>query len=143
MDKKYEFIQRGKDDYILKYKDKEIEFNSSVDIVKKMQEALKSARLKMIFDLGRNNMTIKDLVKEEKKEGKTYFDNSNKDELEQIYLQDEQSKVFLEVTKKMFGIELEQLLIDMDLTETKEIEEFSTELGKIIVGQFPSRGNTK
>lgn len=139
MEKKYEFIQRGKDDYILKYKDKEIEFSSSVDIVKKMQEAIKNARLKMIFDLGKNNMTIKDLIKEEKKDGKTYFDNSNKDELEQIYLQDEQSKVFLEVTEKMFGMELEKLLIDMDLTETKEIEEFSTDLGRVLVGQFPSR----
>lgn len=139
MEKKYEFIQRGKDDYILKYKDKQIEFNSSVDIVKKMQEAIKNARLKMIMDLGKNNMSIKDLIKEERKEGKTYFDNSNKDELEQIYLQDEQSKVFLEATEKMFGIKLEKLLIDMDLTDTKEIEEFSTELGKIIVGQFPSR----
>lgn len=139
MEKKYEFIQRGKDDYILKYKDKEIEFSSSVDIVKKMQEAIKNARLKMIFDLGKNNMTIKDLIKEEKKDGKTYFDNSNKDELEQIYLQDEQSKVFLEVTEKMFGIELEKLLIDMDLTDTKEIEEFSTDLGRVLVGQFPSR----
>lgn len=139
MEKKYEFIQRGKDDYILKYKDKEIEFSSSVDIVKKMQEAIKNARLKMIFDLGKNNMTIKDLIKEEKKDGKTYFDNSNKDELEQIYLQDEQSKVFLEVTEKMFGMELEKLLIDMDLTDTKEIEEFSTELGRVLVGQFPSR----
>lgn len=139
MAKKYEFIQRGKDDYILKYKDKEIEFNSSVDIVKKMQEAIKNARLQMLMDLGRNHMTVKDLIKEEKKDGKTYFDNSNKDELEQIYLQDEQSKVFMEVVETMFKQKLEVLLADMDLTETKEIEDFSSELGKIIVGQFPSR----
>lgn len=139
MEKKYEFVQRGKDDYILKYKDTEIEFNSSVDIVRKMQDAIKNARLNMLMDLGKNHMTIKDLIKEEKKDGKTYFDNSNKDELEQIYLQDAQSKVFMEVVETMFKKKLEDLLTEMELTDTKEIEEFSTELGKIIVGQFPSR----
>ena len=49
--KKYEFIKNGVDDYTLKYKDKEINFNSNVNIVNNLQDSLSKARMIMIKDL--------------------------------------------------------------------------------------------
>lgn len=136
---KYEFIKNGADDYSLKYKDKEIKFNSNIDIVNRMQEANKNARIRMIQELGRAGMTIKELTKEIKKDGKTYYDNSNKEELEKTYIEEENTKTFLNIVKELFGMELIELLQDIGLSNENEIQEFSTTLGKVLTGQFPSK----
>lgn len=137
MNKKYEIIKNGMDDYSLKYKDKEIKFHTNVGIVKKVQEVQKSARVKLIMDLAKEGISIKELVKEQKKDGKTYYDNSNKEELEKIYIQQEMGEVFQEEIEKMMGMPLTDLLQEIGLTDEKEVEEFSTELGKVMVGQTP------
>ena len=134
--KKYEFIKNGVDDYILKYKDKEINFKSNVSIVSELQDSIAKARMNMIKDLAKEGMTIKDLVVERKENGKTYYDNTNKEELEKAYLEKEQSKVFIEIIEKLFGMSVEDLFIDMELTNVEESTQFSEELGKILVGNF-------
>ena len=134
---KYEIIKNGTDDYTLKYKDKEINFNTNVGIVKKIQEVQKNARVKLIMNLTKEGISIKDLVKEEKKDGKTYYDNSNKEELEKIYIEQEMGEVFQNEIEKMMGMPLTTLLEEIGLTEEKEIEDFSSELGKVMVGQTP------
>jgi hypothetical protein len=134
--KKYEFIKNGVDDYTLKYKDKEINFKSNVNIVNSLQDSISKARMNMIKDLAKEGMTIKDLVIERKENGKTYYDNTNKEELEKAYLEKEQSKVFIEIIEKLFGMSVEDLFIDMELTNVEESTQFSEELGKILVGNF-------
>ena len=134
---KYEIIKNGTDNYTLKYKDKEINFNTNVGIVKKIQEVQKNARVKLIMNLTKEGISIKDLVKEEKKDGKTYYDNSNKEELEKIYIEQEMGEVFQNEIEKMIGMPLTTLLEEIGLTEEKEIEDFSSELGKVMVGQTP------
>lgn len=137
MKKKYEIIQNGKDDYSLKYKDKEIKFHSTIEIVKKIQEANKIARINMILDLGKKGISIKDLIKEEKKDGKIYYDNTNKNELEKIYIEETTGQIFQEELEKMLGMDFLTLLNEIGLVEEEEIKEFSSELGKVMVGQFP------
>ena len=134
--KKYEFIKNGVDDYTLKYKDKEINFKSNVNIVNNLQDSISKARMNMIKDLAKEGMTIKDLVVERKENGKTYYDNTNKEELEKAYLEKEQSKVFIEIIEKLFGMSVEDLFIDMGLSNVEESTQFSEELGKILVGNF-------
>lgn len=134
--KKYEFIKNGVDDYTLKYKDKEINFKSNVNIVNNLQDSISKARMNMIKDLAKEGMTIKDLIIERKENGKTYYDNTNKEELEKAYLEKEQSKVFIEIIEKLFGMSVEDLFIDMELTSIEESTQFSEELGKILVGNF-------
>lgn len=136
---KYEFIKNGVDDYTLKYKDKEIKFHSTVGIVSRLQESIKNARLKMVLDLTKQGISIKELTKEIKENGKTYYDNTNKDELEKIYLQEEQTKIFQEIIKEMFDKTIEELIIEIGLETEEEISTFSTQLGKVIIGQFPSK----
>ena len=134
--KKYEFIKNGVDDYTLKYKDKEINFKSNVNIVNSLQDSISKARMNMIKDLAKEGLSIKDLIIERKENGKTYYDNTNKEELEKAYLEKEQSKVFIEIIEKLFGMSVEDLFIDMELTNVEESTQFSEELGKILVGNF-------
>ena len=137
MNKKYEIIKNGQDDYTLKYKDKEINFHSNVGIVKEMQEAQKNARVKLIMDLADRGKSIKNLVIEEKRDGKTYYDNSSKEELEKIYVEKETEEVFQKEIKEMTGMGLVELISDIGLNEEKETEAFANELGKIMIGQSP------
>lgn len=142
MQKKYEFIKNGADDYTLKYKDKEINFSSNVEIQNDLQGVTERARKKMILELAQNGVSIKDLTKEIKKDGKTYYDNSNKDELEKVYIQEEQAMAWLEIVNKLFNTSFEDLIKDIGITTEKEVQEFGTDIGYILAGQFPS-GETK
>lgn len=130
---KYEIIKEGLDDYILKYKDKKIRFKSTVNIVNRLQETTKKARMQMVMDLAKEGKTIKDLIVETEVNGKTIQDHSNKDFIEEGYLQQAQAEVFNEVIKEMLGVPLEELVIDIGLNE-KEIEKFGEDIGKCIVG---------
>ena len=142
MVKKYEIIKNGADDYTLKYKDKEINFSSNVEIQNDLQGITERARKKMILELAQNGVSIKDLTKEIKKDGKTYYDNSNKDELEKVYIQEEQANAWLEIVNKLFNTSFENLIKDIGITTEKEVQEFGTDIGYILAGQFPS-GETK
>ena len=137
---KYEIIKNGIDDYTLKYKDKEIKFNSNVDLVTEMQEVNEKARENLIFDLASRNMTVNDLVKKQIIDGKTYYDNSNKEELEKIYIKKETGKVFMKAIKKMLGIEFTELALDIGLITDEEMKEFGEEMGEILVGRFQNKG---
>lgn len=130
---KYEIIKEGLDDYILKYKDKKIRFKSTVNIVNRLQETTKKARMQMVMDLAKEGKTIKDLIVETEVNGKTIQDHSNKDFIEEGYIQQVQAEVFNNIIKEMLGMSLEELVIDIGLNE-KEVEEFGIELGNCIVG---------
>lgn len=137
---KYEIVKLGMDNYELKYKDKVIKFNSKVNYVNDMQETLKTARLNMVKDLAKEGKTIKSLIIEEVKDGKKYIDNSNKEFLEEAYIQEAQNTAFQKVIEKMLGMNIVDLALDMDLTTEEEVNEFSTQLGEIITGRFSGTG---
>lgn len=130
---KYEIIKEGLDDYILKYKDQKIRFKSTVNIVNRLQETTKKARMQMVMDLAKEGKTIKDLIVETEKNGKVIQDHSNKDFIEEGYLQQAQSEVFNEAIKEMFGVSLEELVVEIGLNEN-EVVKFGEDLGKCIVG---------
>lgn len=137
---KYEIVKLGMDNYELKYKDKVIKFNSKVNYVNDMQETLKIARLNMVKDLAKEGKTIKSLIIEEVKDGKKYIDNSNKEFLEEAYIQEAQNTAFQKVIEKMLGMNIVDLALDMELTTEEEVNEFSTQLGEIITGRFSGTG---
>lgn len=135
--KKYEIIRNKTDDYTLKYKDKSFDFHTDIGIIKKVQSANKTARIKMLTDLANEGISLKKFTIEEKKDGKTYFDNTNKAELEQAYINEEITIIFNQICKDNFGLELPELITDIGL-EDNEIEEFSKELAEAITGKSPS-----
>ena len=63
----YEIIKNGTDDYTLKYKDKELNFKSDISIMKDMQSISKRARVKMVTDLAKQGVSLKDFTIEKKR----------------------------------------------------------------------------
>ena len=139
MAKKYELIKNEKDDYTLTFKDKEFNFHADLNMKKKMQGVYKTAKVKMLMDLASEGLSLKQFTIEEKKDGKTYSDNTNKSELEQAYIDNEMAEVFNQICIEKFGMDLSDLIIDIGL-EDKEIEEFSKDLAMALNGNFPSNG---
>ena len=89
----------------------DLEFKTNVKTITEIQSLTAEARIKMIEDYASKGKSIKELVIETKKDGKTYFDNTNKSELEKVY----QEKVTLEYFDNKcldYGINLEDYKID-------------------------------
>lgn len=137
MPKKYEIIKNAKDDYTLKFKDKEFNFHTNVKLISEMQQVHKKARLELIRDLTKENMSYKDLTIEENKNGKTYFDNSNKVELENAYIEGAIAEFFDNVCREKFNYSLTELIMEMGLNE-EETETFTSELVGALTGNIPS-----
>lgn len=135
---KYEITKKGIDNYILKYKDKEFNFHTDITMKSKMQGVYKTAKIKMLKDLASEGVSLKKFTIEEKKDGKTYFDNTNKAELEKTYIDEEMANVFNEICKSQFDMDLADLITDVGLEDDKEIEKFSKELAQALNGNFPS-----
>ena len=91
----YKFERVAEDNYKLTYKDKEFTFRSNVKIISELQNLVVDARQDMILDLSRKGLSIKELTKEVKENGKTYYDNSNAKELEKTY-QEKRLEQFLQ-----------------------------------------------
>lgn len=137
MTKKFEFIRNGIDDYTLKYKDKEIRFNSKVEFIKELQEVQKNARNRMVADLIKQGMSVQDLIIKKVEGAKTIEDHSNKDYIEQGYIQEEQAKVLDNICKKLFNMDVSTLILDIGFNDEKDIEVFYKEFGDILAGSVP------
>lgn len=135
---KYEIIKNGVDDYTLKYKDKVFNYKSNIDLISKLQEAPKLARIEMLKDLAKDGISLKDFTIEQKLNGKTYFDNTNKNELENTYIQNKMLEIINNVCKDNFKLGLAELILDIGLETNEEQERFSGELGATLMGKSPS-----
>ena len=62
----YEIIKNGTDDYTLKYKDKKFDFHTDLSIMKELQSISKRARVKMVTDLAKEGVSLKDFTIEKK-----------------------------------------------------------------------------
>lgn len=133
---KYEFIRLDEDNIKLKYKDKEFTFKVNVKLISEMQKIIMESRIKLIEDLAEKGKSIKNLTIEIKKDGKTYYDNSNKQELEQIYQEQEYLKFFNNKCQEIFKMDLQSLIDDIGLND-EEAEIFGKELTMNLSGKTP------
>ena len=133
---KYEFIRLDEDNIKLKYKDKEFTFKVNVKLISEMQKVVMESRIKLIEDLAEKGKSVKNLTIEIKKDGKTYYDNSNKQELEQIYQEQEYLKFFDNKCQEIFNMDLQSLIDDIGLND-EEAEIFGKELTKNMSGKTP------
>lgn len=111
----------------------EFEIKRTVELLKELTSATHKSRNRLIKDLAKEGLTKSDLVKEVKKDGKTFYDSSSWDELEQSYYEEENQIILSNVIEKITGYDLITLIMSMELTE-KEIETFSTELVLALTG---------
>ena len=135
---KYEFIKKDIDTTILKYKDKEFEFKSTVELTSKIQGYIQQSRLKMIRDLAKEGMTIEDLIVVKEKDGKTYRDETNRLALEKQYEDNAVNDVINEICEKTFKMKLADLIMDIGIIEEKEAIVFTGELFNKLLGKSPS-----
>ena len=124
---KYNF-SLDEDNVCLKYKDKQFNFKVNVKLISEMQGLVMEARKRMIQDFAKNGQSIKDLTIEYKKDGKTYYDNSNKTELERIYQEQTTIDFFNGKCEEYFGMDLANLMMDIGLETEDEGTKFSNEL---------------
>jgi hypothetical protein len=94
----------------------------------------------MITELAKNGSSIKELTKEVKENGKTYYDNSNAKELEKVYQEEATMNYFNNKSVELFNMELQDLFNDIGLEEANEIQQFTTELVQCLSGKsIPTR----
>ena len=121
----------------LTYKDKEFTFKTNVKLISEMQGLVMKARKKMIQDFAKEGVSIKDLTIETKKDGKTYFDNTNKLELEKTYQEELTIEFFNDKCMEFFNMDLATLMTDIGLETEDEGTKFSTDLISYMSGSIP------
>lgn len=134
---KWNIRKEGIDNYFLEYKDKMLPFHSKVGLVNDLQGSIKKARLRMVKELSDMGMSVNDLTKITSKDGKTTYDNSNKQFIEESYINEENLKVLGNIIQEMFNMKFEELLLDIGIDTEDEAREFSTELGNCLIGRTP------
>ena len=136
---KYEFIKVDEDTTKLKYKDKEFEFKRNVKLVSEIQGIIKQARLKMIMELSKQGISIDSLTLEKKENGKTYYDSSNREALEKYYQEEATLDYFNGLIQEIFGMRIEELLMDIGISTEQEGKVFSEELMQYLSGNIPRK----
>ncbi len=134
---KWNIRKEGIDNYFLEYKDKMLPFHSKVGLVNDLQGSIKKARLRMVKELSEMGMSVNDLTKITSKDGKTTYDNSNKQFIEESYINEENQKVLENIIQEMFNMRFEELMLDIGIETEDEAREFSTELGNCLIGRTP------
>lgn len=111
----------------------EFEIKRNVELLKELTSATHKSRNRLIKDLAKEGLSKSDLVKEIKKDGKTYYDSSSWDELEQSYYEEENQIILSGIVEKITGKDIITLVVEMGLNE-KEIEDFSIKLVEALTG---------
>ena len=94
----------------------------------------------MIKELSNQGISLKDLVIEKHEGNKTFYDNTNKEELEQAYQNEATLDFFDNKCKELFGMDLTSLINDIGLEEETEISGFSETFVNILTGNtIPKR----
>lgn len=133
---KYQF-KADEDNITLSYKDKSFTFKTNVKLISEMQSLIMKSRIKMIQDLSKEGQSVRDLIKETKKDGKTYTDNSNKVELEKIYQEQVTMDFYNNKCEEIFGMDLASLMLDIGLQTEEEGTKFSTDFVSYLSGNIP------
>lgn len=133
--KKYDFIKKDEDITILKYKEKEFEIKKDVRLMKDFQDLNNRARKRMIEDYAEKGKSIKSLTIEIKKDGKTYYDNSNAKAMEETYVNEVSLELFDELSQRYFKMGLADLIQDIGLTEENEVTKFSEDFIQSLLGK--------
>ena len=139
---KYKFEKIDDDITKLSYKDKEFEIKRDVELTSKLQSVYMRARTKMMLELSKEGITKKDLVIERKANGKTYYDNTNLNELEKYYTEMAFLEIYDDISKKATGMIFQELVLDIGLNEN-ESEEFGLEFSNALLGNTKTPSEKK
>lgn len=136
---KWTIRKEGIDNYFLEYKDKMLPFHSDVGMVNTLQEAIKNARLRMIKELKEKGMSLSDLTTKKEENGKTIYDNTDRQYIEEVYINEEYQKSLEKIIQDTFNMNYLDLLNDVGIETEEESREFFSELGNCLIGRTPRR----
>lgn len=133
----YKFEKINEDTYKLITNEKEFTFTRTVDLAKELQKLDLYTTSYLVDMLAERGETIDNtkLRIEKKVDGKIIVDESNLNFLKQKAKDLAFMDVLDKITKKIFGIDFITTLstINVDETDTKGIENFTADLGTILV----------
>lgn len=131
----YEFKKVDNDTTKLKMKineeEKEFTIKRDVKLLREMQSINFKARKRMLIDLAKEGLTKDNLITKKEENGKTYYNNSSWQELENQYIEEETLNVFDNIIKDITGYSMTELMLSL---EEAEQDKFSNELLVAILG---------
>lgn len=147
---KYEFIEKGLDEYELHYVNKDGKevikpFKRTVELAHKLASADKDARMELFTYLTSIGKTKDDFIIKKEVDGKIIYDETNYREFESSFLQTKALEIAIKLYENLFKMEFTDLIIDMGLTEkdTEAWGNFNTELHDLIVNGKVKTPSTK
>lgn len=141
---KYEFIEKTLDEYELHYTNKEGKevvkpFKRTVALATKIQSADAESRMELYSYLTSMGKTKDDFIIKKEENGKIIYDETNYRAFENDFLLRKSYEIITKIYQELFGVNFEDLLIDMGLSvetanEFKDgIEHFSNELRELLL----------
>lgn len=134
---KWTIRKEGIDNYFLEYKDKILPFHSNVGMVNELQGAIKKARLRLIKELKDQGMSLSDLTTKKEENGKVIYDTSDRQYIEEVYINEEYQKALEKIIQDSFGMNYLDLLNDIGIETEEESKEFFGEIGQCLIGRTP------
>ena len=134
---KWTIRKEGIDNYFLEYKDKILPFHSNVGMVNELQGAIKKARLRLIKDLKDQGMSLSDLTTKKEENGKVIYDTSDRQYIEEVYINEEYQKALEKIIQDSFGMNYLDLLNDIGIETEEESKDFFGEIGQCLIGRTP------
>ena len=134
---KWTIRKEGIDNYFLEYKDKILPFHSNVGMVNDLQGAIKKARLRLIKELKDQGMSLSDLTTKKEENGKVIYDTSDRQYIEEVYINEEYQKALEKIIQDSFGMNYLDLLNDIGIETEEESKEFFGEIGQCLIGRTP------
>lgn len=135
---KYEFIKVDEDITKLKYKDKEFDIKKDIDLLSKLESIQQRAKIKMMKDLAKDGLTVKDFEVERVEGNKKIIDKSNLIDMEKGYLDIVAMEILNEISNKYFSMTLLELTEDIGLGED-DTQNFTYDLLFAIKGEKSPR----
>ena len=144
---KYQIVEVEEDILELRYKDKVFSSKRNIELVKEYQDLERKAKVQFVIDLQKDGYTTNDLVKEVKEGSKTYMDYSSLNYLQEQYVNGKRMEFFQDFCKKITGMSLEELILDIGITEDESMQ-FGLDFSQLITGiknkdEFPSEKEKK
>ena len=134
---KWTIRKEGIDNYFLEYKDKILPFHSNVGMVNELQGAIKKARLRLIKELKDQGMSLSDLTTKKEENGKVIYDTSDRQYIEEVYINEEYQKALEKIIQDSFGMSYLDLLNDIGIETEEESKDFFGEIGQCLIGRTP------
>lgn len=119
--------------------EKELCFKKNVELSRKIQSVNANARLNMIKWMKSEGLKKSDLIETTTENGKTIYDETVYRDLERGFIEDEAIKISNQIFNILFNKSLEEVILELNITNEKEGNRFGIEIRSILSNKFPSK----